>query len=172
MEETIDNIAVRVARWLLPAKQSTSFMLWAWTRSSRRRPATAEWRPRPGSHTQQSVSQGPDATEASDQAWSATLRPTDADGGAGIRPDQAGPGLPPVPAAGSGEGQRRVVADLHRSQPAQTVQIWGGSASRNTDQQVCRKYPELRRGGQHSETYESIGPSMAAPGNNSCRRLT
>ena len=100
------------------------------------------------------------------------LRPTDADGGAGIRPDQAGPGLPPVPAAGSGEGQRRVVADLHRSQPAQTVQIWGGSASRNTDQQVCRKYPELRRGGQHSETYESIGPSMAAPGNNSCRRLT
>ena len=41
-----------------------------------------------------------------------------------------------------------------------------------TDQQVCRKYPELRRGGQHSETYESIGPSMAAPGNNSCRRLT
>ena len=98
--------------------------------------------------------------------------PTDADGGAGIRPDQARPGLPPVPAAGSGEGQRRVVADLHRSQPAQTVQIWGGSASRNTDQRVCRKCPKYRRGGQHSETYESIGPSMAAPGNNSCRRLT
>ena len=26
-------------------------------------------------------------------------------------------GLPPVPAAGTGEGQRRVVADLHRPQP-------------------------------------------------------
>ena len=62
-----------------------------------------------------------------------------------------------------------MVADLHRPQPAQ---IWGGSALRNTDQQVCRKCPEHRRGGQHSETYESIGPSMAAPGNNSCRRLT
>ena len=35
--------------------------------------------------------------------------------------------------AGPGEGQRRVVADLHRPQPAQTVPLWGGSASRNTD---------------------------------------
>ena len=123
----------------------------------------------PRSHTRSAVSQGPDATEASDQASSATLRPTDADGGAGIRPDQAGPRLPPVPAAGSGEGQRRMVADLHRPQPAQS---WGGSASRNTDQRICRKCPKYRRGGQHSETYESIGPSMAAPGINSCRRLT
>ena len=48
----------------------------------------------------------------------------------------------------------------------------GGSASRNTDQQVCRKCPEHRRGGQHSEAYETIGPSVAAPGNNGCRRLT
>ena len=90
----------------------------------------------------------------------------------GIRPDQAGPGLPPVPATGPGEGQRRVVADLHRPQPAQAVPLWGGSASRSTDQQDCRKCPEHRRGGRHSEAYETIGPSVAAPGNNSCRRLT
>ena len=56
----------------------------------------------------------------------ATLRSADANGGAGVRPDQAGPRIPPVPATGPGEGQRRVVADLHRPQPAQTVQIWGG----------------------------------------------
>ena len=120
----------------------------------------------------QSISQGPDAPEAADQTGPATLRSADANGGAGVRPDQAGPRLPPVPAAGPGEGQRRVVADLHRPQPAQAVQVWGGSASRNTDQQVCRKCPEHRRGGRHSEAYEAIGPSVAAPGNNNCRRLT
>ena len=120
----------------------------------------------------QSVSQGPDAPEAADQTGSATLRSVDANGGAGVRPDQAGPRLPPVPAAGPGEGQRRVVADLHRPQPAQTVQIWGGSASRNADQQACHKCPEHRQGGRHSEAYETIGPSVAAPGNNNCRRLT
>ena len=126
----------------------------------------------PGSHTQSSVYQGSDAPEAADQTGSATLRSADANGGAGIRPDQAGPRLPPVPAAGPGEGQRRVIADLHRPQPAQAVPLWGGSASRNTDQQICRKCPEHRRGGRHSEAYETIGPSVAAPGNNSCRRLT
>ena len=45
-----------------------------------------------GAHTQPSVSQGPDATEATDQAGSATLRFADANCGAGIRPDQAGAG--------------------------------------------------------------------------------
>ena len=54
---------------------------------------------------------------------SATLCPADGDGGAGLRPDQGGPGLPPVPAAGTGEGQRRVVPDLHRPQPAQAVPL-------------------------------------------------
>ena len=57
-------------------------------------------------------------------------------------------------------------------QPAQAVQVWGGSASRNADKQVCRKCPEHRQGGRHSEAYETIGPSVAAPGNNSYRRLT
>ena len=143
-----------------------------WSRSlHRRRPATAD-RSRRHPEVAYPVPQGPDAPEVADQAGPVTLRAADADGGAGIRPDQAGPRLPTVPAAGPGQGQRRVVADLHRPQPAQTVQIWGGSASRNTDQRVCRKCPEHRRGGQHSETSEAIGPSMAAPGNSSCRRLT
>ena len=47
----------------------------------------------------------------------------DANCGAGIRPDQAGPGIPAVPAAGTGEGERPMVADLHRPQPAQTVPL-------------------------------------------------
>ena len=54
-------------------RQSTSSMLWAWTRSSRRsRPATAGCATRaPRSHTQPPVSQGSDATEVTDQAGSA-----------------------------------------------------------------------------------------------------
>ena len=36
---------------------------------------------------------------------------------------KAGPGLPPVPAAGLGEGPGRVVPDLHRPQPAQAVPL-------------------------------------------------
>ena len=90
------------------------------------RPGCATRAPR--SHTQPSVSQGPDATEVTDQAGSAALRFADANCGAGIRPDQAGPGIPAVPAAGTGEGERRMVADLHRPQPAQTLPLWGQSA--------------------------------------------
>ena len=79
----------------------------------------------PRSHTQPSVSQGPDATEVTDQAGSAELRFADANCGAGIRPDQAGQGIPAVPAAGTGEGERRMVADLHRPQPAQNCSALG-----------------------------------------------
>ena len=57
--------------------------------------------------------QGSDAPEVTDQTGSAALRSADANGGAGVRTDQAVPWLPAVPAAGTGEGQRRVVADLH-----------------------------------------------------------
>ena len=66
------------------------------------------------------------------------LRPADGNGGAGLRPDQPAGiidadrsravcriasvlAVPPVPAAGTGEGQRRVVPDLHRPQPARTL---------------------------------------------------
>ncbi len=68
------------------------------------------------------------AQAVTDQAGSAVLRSADANCGAGIRPDQARPGIPAVPAAGTGEGERRMVADLHGPQPAQTVPLWGQSA--------------------------------------------
>ena len=78
----------------------------------------------PRSHTQSAVPQGPDAAEVADQVGPPALRPADGDGGAGLRPDPAaGPRLPPVPAAGSGEGPGRVVPDLHRPQPAQAVPL-------------------------------------------------
>ena len=105
------------------------------------RPGCATRAPR--SHTQQSVSQGPDATEVTDQAGSAALRFADANCGAGIRPDQAGPGIPAVPAAGAGEGERRMVADLHRPQLAQTVPLWGQSAQESTPRWASPTHQEL-----------------------------
>ena len=78
-----------------------------------------------------------------DEAGSAALRFADANCGAGIRPDQAGPGIPAVPAAGTGEGERRMVADLHRPQPAQTVPLWGQSAQENTGRWASPTHQEL-----------------------------
>ena len=108
------------------------------------RPGCAARAPR--SHTQPSVSQGPDATEVTDQAGSAALRFADANCGAGIRTDQAGPGIPAVPAAGTGEGEQRMVADLHRPQPAQTVPLWGQSAQESTWRWASPTHQELCRG--------------------------
>ena len=105
------------------------------------RPGCATRAPR--SHTQPSVSQGPDATEVTDQTGSAPLRFADANCGAGIRPDQAGPGIPAVPAAGTGEGERRMVVDLHRPQPAQTVPLWGQSAQKSTGRWASPTHQEL-----------------------------
>ena len=68
----------------------------------------------PRSDTLSSVCQGSDAPEVTDQTGSAALRSADANGGAGARTDKAVPWLPAVPAAGTEEGWRRVVADLHR----------------------------------------------------------
>ena len=56
---------------------------------------------------------------------------------------QAGPGIPAVPAAGTGEGERRMVADLHRPQPAQTVPLWGQSAQENTGRWASPTHQEL-----------------------------
>ena len=71
------------------------------------------------------------------------LRFADANCGAGIRPDQAGPGIPAVPAAGTGEGERRMVVDLHRPQPAQTVPLWGQSAQKSTGRWASPTHQEL-----------------------------
>ena len=109
-----------------------------------------------GVDTQPSVSQGRDATEATDQAGSATLRFADANCGAGIRPDQAGPGIPAVPAAGTGEGERRMVADLHRPQPAQTVPLWGQSAQESTGRWASPTHQELCRGSEHGAIRKAI----------------
>ena len=78
-----------------------------------------------------------------DQAGSAALRFADANCGAGIRADQAGPGIPAVPAAGTGEGERRMVADLHRPQPAQTVPLWSQSAQESTGRWASPTHQEL-----------------------------
>ena len=59
------------------------------------------------------------------------------------RPDQTGPGIPAVPAAGTGEGERRMVADLHRPQPAQTVPLWGQSAQESTGRWASPTHQEL-----------------------------
>ena len=133
LQETIDNVGAvprEVSRrcWLLLGTGSRRAFC-SGRGSVRRagkdppRPQTAASPPR--THPQGSVPQGPDETEVADQAGSATLRVTHGDGGAGVRPDQARPRFPAVPAAGTGEGGRRVVADLHRPQPAQTVPLWG-----------------------------------------------
>ena len=81
----------------------------------------------PGTYTRSPVGAGQDASEIADQAWSAALRPADGNGGAGIRSDQAWPGIPAVPTARSGQCERGVDADLHRSQPAEAVPFRAGS---------------------------------------------
>ena len=131
------------------------------------RPGCATRAPR--SHTQPSVSQGPDATEVTDQAGSAALRFADANCGAGIRPDQAGPGIPAVPAAGTGEGERRMVADLHRPQPAQTVPLWGQSAQEGTGRWASPTHQELCRGSEHGAIRKAIWGPAGATGKISCR---
>ena len=76
--------------------------------------------------------------------------------GAGIRPDQAGPGIPAVPAAWTGEGERRMVADLHRPQPAQTVPLWGQSAQESTGRWASPTHQELCRGSEHGAIRKAI----------------
>ena len=97
MEETIDNVGavpreVSARCWLLLGKGSRRALCSG--RGPVRRAGADPPRPgcatrAPRSHTQPSVSQGPDATEVTDQAGSAALRFADANCGAGIRPDQS-----------------------------------------------------------------------------------
>ena len=89
--------------------------------------------------------------------------------GAGIRPDQAGQGIPAVPAAGTGEGERRMVADLHRPQPAQTVPLWGQSAQEGTGRWASPTHQELCRGSEHGAIRKAIWGPAGATGKISCR---
>ena len=131
------------------------------------RPGCATRAPR--SHTQPSVSQRPDATEVTDQAGSAALRFADANCGAGIRPDQAGPGIPAVPAAGTGEGERRMVADLHRPQPAQTVRFGVNLHRKARVDGPAQRIRNFCRGSEHGAIRKAIWGPAGATGKISCR---
>ena len=110
------------------------------------RPQTAARATR--THPQGYLTQRPDAPQVADQAGSATLRVTHGNNGAGVRPDQAGPRVPAVPAAGFGEGAGRVVADLHRPQPAEAVPLRrAGSRQRSA---TSHPHPWVFFRGQHS----------------------
>ena len=111
----------------------------------------------PRSHTRAPVPQGPDAPEVADQARPPALRPADGDGGAGLRPDQGGPGFPPVPAAGPGEGPGRVVPDLHRPQPAQTVPL------RSTGPRMSMGHPANRARGMSTPPVGNDDPCPEPP---------
>lgn len=99
---------------------------WAPTTSSRRkRPATATSRRRLPKDASPKVSLPETGCAVrhrrTDQTGSQEIRATHSDGGARVRPDQGGPRLAAVPAAGIGEGSGRMVPDLHRPQPAEAV---------------------------------------------------
>ncbi len=66
-----------------------------------------------------------DAEEVADETGAAVLRPAHGDGGAGVRPDQAGAGIPAVPATDPGKGQPGVAAHLRWAQPAEAVPLRG-----------------------------------------------
>ena len=111
----------------------------------------------PRSHTPSAVPQGPDAAQAADQAGSPTLRVAHGDGGVGLRPDQAGTGFPAVPDAGPGKGQRRVVPDLHRPQPAQAVPL------RPTGTRMTMGHPANRARGMSTPPAGSDVPCKEPP---------
>ena len=178
MEETIDNVGAVPGEvffrrcWLLLGKGSRRALCSG--RGPVRRAGADPPRPgcatrAPRSHTRPSVSQGPDATEVTDQAGSGALRFADANCGAGIRPDQAGPWIPSVPAAGTGEGGWRMVADLHRPQPAQTVPLWGPSGQESKGRWASPTHQELCRGSEHGAIRKAICGPAGATGKISCR---
>ena len=74
-----------------------------------------------------------------------------------------------VPAAGTGEGERRMVADLHRPQPAQTVPLWGQSAQESTGRWASPTHQDLCRGSEHGAIRKAIWGPAGATGKISCR---
>ena len=74
------------------------------------------------------------------------------------------------PASGTGEGERRMVADLHRPQPAQTVPLWGQSAQESTGRWASPTRQELLpRGSEHGAIRKAIWGPAGATGKISCR---
>ena len=125
-----------------------------------------------GTDTQGIVGQGPDAAEAADQAGTGTLRPADADGGASVRPDQAGPWLPAVPAAQPGEGEPGMAAYLHRPQPAEAVPVRAKLARQRPGQRPrwgCQRTAPRRH---HPDNRETVPARAFSIGRNGGRSLT
>ena len=124
----------------------------------------------PGPHTEGTVRQGPDAPQAADETGQGTLRPSDGDGGTGVRPDQAGPGIPAVPAAGSGEGEPGVAADLRRPQPAEAVPLRGPCCWQGEGQRRHREQQDHVPGHGQWDFQATIRLCLTAPRTNCCRR--
>ena len=102
----------------------------------------------------------------------AALRPADGDDGAGIRPDQAGAGIPAVPAEEPGEGEPGVAANLHRAQPAQAVPVRGQSTRQSTRQRPHWEHQGDLQDREQLDFRETIRPSASATGRNGRRQLT
>ena len=108
------------------------------------------------------VGPGPDETEAADETGAGALRAADGDGGACVRADQAGPGLPAVPVAGVGEGQPGVAADLHWPQPAQALPAWPRTPRQRTGQKQTQQ-PQVSPSYSRQVHTDSIGIHESAP---------
>ena len=132
-------------------KAVASSMLWAWTRSSRNgcRPASGRVVPPAPRGRIPSHLSPRDRMRRKLQtiAGSAALRFADAELGAGIRPDQAGPGIPAVPDCGGLEkvnGEWSLIGTMD-PQPA-PIGRWGTISSRKARAEGQRqRYQELPR---------------------------
>ncbi len=91
---------------------------------------------------------------------------------AGIRPDQAGAGIPAVPAEEPGEGEPGVAANLHRAQPAQAVPVRGQSTRQSTGQRPHWEHQGDLQDREQLDFRETIRPSASATGRNGRRQLT
>src|SRR5271169_5197859 len=85
-----------------------------------------------------------DAEEDRRRRLQNTLPIEKASGGTGVRTDQAGSRLPPVPVAGRRESARRMGHDLHHPQPPEAVHPRKGSLS----PLPCNKCPSQRLSGR------------------------
>src|SRR5260370_8208589 len=81
-----------------------------------------------------------------------TLPIAKASGGTGVRTDQTGTRLPPVPVAGRRESACRMGHDLHHPQPPEAVHPRNGRLSRPP----CNKCPSQRLSGRAPTAYPRI----------------
>ena len=150
MEETIDNVGavpreVSADAGYYSAKAVDELYALGVTRSSRRsRPATAglcHRRPEAAYPVICLPGTGCDGSYRPGGVGSATLCGCKLWSRYSARSSR--PGVPAVPAAGTGEGERRMVADLHGPQPAQIVPLWGQSAQESTGPWASPTHQEL-----------------------------